>query len=127
MSNLDAINKLFREAYKDFLETGKMPEPTAEQLERRKKQQEWETYVNSLPPLGKGVYKVRCLRDVYSLWNTIVGKEGDVLELKNDGMKAPHCSMGTRHYSGCINQDGGMSPSELYVPGIDIEILEKIK
>ena len=121
MSNLVAMNKLFREALKDFLETGKMPK------DRRKKQEEWKTYVNSLPPLDKGVYKVKCLKDVYSLWNIIVGKEGDVIELKNDGMKPPHCSMGTRHYSGCINQDGGMSPSELYVPGIDIEILEKIK
>jgi len=29
--------------------------------------------------------------------------------------------------AGCINVDGGMSPSWLFIPGVDIEIIEKVK
>ena len=125
--SINNMNAIFKEAYKEFLETGKMPEPTPEQLEERKRREEMEKYIDSLPPLSAGTYKVKLLKDFAGGWHYLIGNTGDVVTIENCGVRSEGRSMGTRHRAGCINIDGGMSPSWLFVPGIDIEIIEKVK
>lgn len=130
MNSLNQMNKIFKEAFeKDFnyyMRHGKLPpnSPSPQQIREATERDQMEKYLLSLPPLKRGVYKVKCLEDVYNMWGQLVGKQGEIIEMKNDGLKPKDCSMGTKHYAGCINQDGGMSPSELYIPGKQIEILE---
>ena len=81
-------------------------------------------YLHSLPPLKRGKYRVKFLKDTYGVYERLIGKANEEGILINDGLKPKNCSMGSKHYAGCINQDGGMSPSDLFVPGIDLEILE---
>lgn len=127
--SLSSMNTLFKDAFdKRQNETPSEREHRwSLQEEERKRREEFELYVNSLPALSKGSYEVEALRDVHCTYGTLVAKKGEVFILKNDGMKPSNCSMGTKHYSGCINRDGGMSPSELYVPGIDIKIMKKLE
>ena len=83
--SIDKMNAIFKKAYKEFLETGKMSEPTLEQLEERKRREEVEKYIDSLPNLSAGTYKVKLLKDLVNLGNdtdTII-KEAEGVDFSN--------------------------------------------
>jgi hypothetical protein len=122
-NNLSAMSKIFKEAFENFPEVKPMSEQDVAEL---KKRQETEEYIDSLPELLPGTYKVRLLQKFDGGWDYLKGEIGDIVEVSNCGVRSNDRSMGTRHRAGCINIDGGMSPSWLFIPGIHVEILERL-
>lgn len=122
-NNISAISKIFKEAFEKFPEGQPV---SAQYTEELKKRQETEEYIDSLPELLSGTYKVRLLQKFDGGWDYLKGEIGDIVEVSNCGVLSNGRSMGSRHRAGCINIDGGMSASWLFIPGIHIEILEKL-
>ena len=133
MNSVSKLNELFAKVYaeecKDLSENRKIKKKnqTLGQLVRKKYKEKIETYIDNLPPLSAGTYKIKLLKDFNGGWDYLEGKAGDIVLIENCGVRSEERSMGTRHRAGCINVDGGMSPSWLFIPGFDIEIIERLE